>query len=44
VALKQNGWVKHLTLVVAAFCIIAFVMTLFLPNHVKEQGRQNEKL
>lgn len=44
VALKQNGWVKHLTLVVAAFCIIAFVMTLFLPNHVKEQGIQNEKL
>ena len=43
VLLKQNGWVKHLTLVVAVFCFAAFIMALFLPKYVKEQGKQNEE-
>ena len=41
VALKQNGWIHLLTVVVAVACMIAFVMTIFLPKHIKEQGRKN---
>ena len=41
VTLKQNGWVKHLTLVVALACMLAFVIAIFLPKHVKQQGKQN---
>lgn len=43
VALKQNDWVEHLTLVVAAACMIAFGMAFFLPKHVKDQGKENGK-
>ena len=41
VALKQNGWIHLLTVVVAVACMIAFVMAAFLPKHIKEQGRKN---
>ena len=41
VALKQNGWIHLLTVVVAIACMIAFTMAAFLPKHIKEQGRKN---
>ena len=41
VALKQNGWIHLLTVVVAVACMIAFVMAIFLPKHIKEQGRKD---
>ena len=43
VTLKQNGWVKHLTLVVATACMLAFVIAIFLPKHIKQQGKQDGK-
>jgi GPH family glycoside/pentoside/hexuronide:cation symporter len=41
VTLKQKGWVPYLTVVVAAFCMLAFVIAIFLPKHIKQQGKQN---
>ena len=38
VALKQNGWIHNLTLVVSASCMVAFIMAIFLPKEVKRQG------
>ena len=43
VTLKQSGWIGQLTLVVAISCMVAFVMAIFLPKHVKEQGKENGK-
>ena len=43
VALKQNDGVKYLTLVVASACMLAFVIAIFLPKHVKQQGKQDGK-
>ena len=41
VTLKQKGWVPYLTVVVAVFCMLAFVIAIFLPKHIKQQGKQN---
>ena len=39
VALKQYGGVKIMTLIVAAFCMAAFVLTFFLPKSMKSIGK-----
>ena len=43
VALKQNDWVEHLTLVVAVACLLALLLAFTLPKHVKDQGKQHGK-
>jgi len=45
VYLKESGYVKYMTLIVAAACMLAFVMSFFLPKTVAllgKQGNDNE--
>ena len=40
VFLKQNGGVPYMTAIVAAFCMLAFVMSFFLPKTVAFMGKE----
>ena len=42
VFLKQNGLVQYITVIVAAFCVIAAVMAWFLPKSVSLIGKEND--
>ncbi len=43
VFLKQNGYVSILTLIVAAACMLAFMMSYLLPRSISQIGKQEEK-
>ncbi len=43
VFLKQNGYVSILTLIVAAACMIAFLMSYLLPRTISQIGRLEKK-
>lgn len=42
VFLKQNGLVQYITVIVAAFCVVAAVMAWFLPKSVSLIGKEND--
>ena len=43
VFLKQNGFVPVLTVIVASACMLAFVLSLFLPKAITSIGMQKDK-
>ena len=42
VFLKQNGLVQYMTLVISLFCVIAFVMAIFLPKSMAYMGKAHK--
>lgn len=42
VFLKQSGNVKYMTLIVALFCMAAFVLTFFLPKEITKIGKEKK--
>ncbi len=43
VFLKQNGLVPYMTVIVAAFCMAAFVLSFFLPKAITAIGKHQDK-
>lgn len=43
VFLKRQGYVELMTIIVALFCMIAFVMSFFLPKKVVMMGKEENK-
>ena len=43
VFLKRQGYVEYMTIIVALFCMIAFVMSFFLPEKVVMMGKAGKK-
>ena len=43
VFLKRQGYVEYMTIIVAFFCMIAFVMSFFLPEKVVMMGKAGKK-
>jgi Na+/melibiose symporter-like transporter len=41
--LKQNGFVPYMTVIVAAFCMTAFVISYFLPKSIRNIGKEEPK-
>ena len=44
VFLKQNGYVPVLTVIVACFCMLAFILSFFLPKTITSIGKQKDPI
>ena len=42
VYLKQNEWISIMTILVAIFCMAAFIMAYFLPKSIKYLGKEKQ--
>ena len=42
VFLKQSGFVPYMTLIIAALCMLAFVLAIFLPKSIALMGKENK--